>query len=294
MKAIFNSRSILGVIFGIFIASSTSVISAEKNDSNADKMVEVLGKALERALYNQQQLEDRRFDSLPDVIECEKLEWMKSCDVINREAKKNPNAPLRIISKDGIEFNFVPGMSSQAIRLQLERTPEAAEEYIRSMGKTMGAYKEVASVYTEQLSVMGGMDNVRTIDQMRIDDLDVPVIDYSAVAMSIFIESNCSACDILMNNVKTFSKRHPKAKFNVYMVNNDPKAFKEKVLSKGFAGRILKPSETLKVIEKGSTGWPVIWLDNGSQRSRDILLGVSTSKMIENRLLSISKLKTSL
>jgi hypothetical protein len=272
------------------IGLSIPVNSNERTSENIEMMSELFEKSLQSALHEHQRKEDLKLDSIPDVIECDKLEWMKSCDIINRQAKKNPNAPLRIISKDGIEFNFVPGMSSQAIRFQLERTPEAAEEYINSMGKAMGAYKEVASIYTDQLSVMGGMDNIRTIDQMRLDDQAVPDIDHRLVSMSVFIESNCSACDILMSNIDTFKERHPKAIINIFMVNNDPNALNEKVLRKGYKGRILKSSEVQSVLDRGSNGWPVIWLDNESQKSRDILLGVSTSRMLETRLLAISKL----
>jgi hypothetical protein len=292
MKRFFNVNTILGLVLGLFLATSLSVTSSEKKQTSAEKMSALFEKSLSRALSENQRLEDQKIDSMPDVISCDKLEWMKSCDVINRQAKKNPSAPLRVMSKDGIEFNFVPGTSSETIRLQLERTPEAAEAYINSMGKTMGAYKSVAAVYKEQLSVMGGMDNVRTIDQMRLDDQIIPKVDYSLVSMSIFIESNCTACDALLANMDTFMNRHPKARVSVFMVNNDRAALKEKVLDKGYTGRTLKPSEVQKVLDKGSKGWHVMWIENSTQGSRDILLGVSTSKTIENRFVSISKLKT--
>ncbi len=293
MKPLSNRKS-LAFVLGAILTIFTSVFAiASPGKSNEELIMKMINQAVKQAVEDERRKEEEMLDKLPDVIECDKMQWMTSCDVINRQAKKNPGAPVRVTSRDGIEFNFQPGLPSAVIRLQLEQTPEAAAAYIEYMGKTMGAYKNVASLYSTQLAKRGGMENIRTYDQIRIDQGKIPELPNDKVTVSVFVDSTCNACDILLRNLQVFNARHPNSTLSVYMVDNSPQAFREKVTTLGFKGRILKPGEVNKVIEKGTNGWPAIWLDNKSAGSRDILVGVKTVKMLEDRIMSIGQMSNS-
>lgn len=291
MKLQFKSVSI-GILIGAFVSFVPPVLSISTTDSvNGTQLLkQMIDNSTREAIEEERRREEELLDQLPDVVECDKLQWMTSCDLINRQAKKNPSAHLRIRNKDGVEFNFQPGTPSAVIRLQLEETPEAADAYIEYMGRTMGAYKNVAEVYGKQLAVHGGIENVRTYDQMQMDKTRVPKLPNDKVKISVFIESTCNACEIMLRNLKAFQLRHPNTAFSVYMVDNSPRAFRDKVINNGFSGRILKPDEVRKVIQKGTPGWPAIWLDNKAFGARDILIGVKTVSMLETRITSMGLL----
>src|SRR5579864_8834481 len=69
-------------------------------------------------------------DHAVDVLNCKDLDWMRNCNDINTQAKQNPGAPLRVLDKSGVEFDFAPGTPTAMINLTLSPTPANAAKFL--------------------------------------------------------------------------------------------------------------------------------------------------------------------
>lgn len=115
-----NHKLKIGLAFvaGALISNAGTVMSNVPNGQ--DVLAEALSSALDRVNRTARDRENEELDKLPNILDCQNMQWMKNCTELNRNAKKNPNAPLRITNNKGLEFNFQPGTPSAVIRLQLE------------------------------------------------------------------------------------------------------------------------------------------------------------------------------
>ena len=281
-------------VTGALLASATSLHSnSTANDPNRDEInqiVTTVAAAVSNQMIEAQENKQNEFlDALPDALNCESFGWMNTCNEINKQAKLNPSAPLRVLNKNGVEFNFVPGTPSAGIRFQLDPNEKNAQMFAKYISDTAGEYKKVTNYYSDELGLQGQLKNIRSIDQIRIDDnkkLDLPS---DIVSVSAFIDSDCGECRVLVSNLKLLKNRHPKMQIGVYMVDNNKDAFDELVTQNGFKGKILTNAETDKVIARGVNEWPSLWLNNSKAGFRDIQTGAKTVSMLERSIIRVSK-----
>lgn len=110
----------LAFLVGCFVSNAPFVLS------DASSPNEALSNAIAVAMAKVDKYNDDRqnaeIDKLPNILDCQNMDWMKNCSELNRNAKKNPQAPMRMIGKNGVEFNFQPGTPSAVINLQLNQT----------------------------------------------------------------------------------------------------------------------------------------------------------------------------
>jgi hypothetical protein len=264
--------------------------------SNIPSTEEVLTKAMAGAMQEvadyQQKREDEELAKLPNIMDCQNMQWMKNCTEINKQAKKNPNAPIRVTNSDGLEFNFVPGTPSPMIRLQLEQTPEAAMAALRYMDQTWGEYKQSASLYQTAMWEAGPLDNIIGLDKAKEISEAPKAINTKDVVLSVFVHSMCGACEVQLSTLAKLQERYPSLKINVFQFDQNPDGFKVKVTDRGLRGRMLNAQEANNALKAGVDKWPTTWIDNIPMKQRETLSGVKSIVQLEERLQGITHIIT--
>lgn len=260
--------------------------------SNAPSTEEVLSRAMAGAMQQvadyQQKREDEELNKLPNIMDCQNMEWMKNCTEVNKQAKKNPTAPIRVTNAKGIEFNFVPGTPSAVIRLQLEQTPEAAMNALQYMNSTWGEYNKSAKLYQDAMWEAGPMDNIIGLDRAKAK-FDAPkAVNQKAIAMSVFVHSMCGACEVQLSTLGKLQERYPELKITVFQFDDNEAGFKAKVTDKGLKGRMLNALEARNALKAGVDKWPTTWIDNVPLKQRQSLPGVRTIVQLEESLQGIT------
>jgi thiol-disulfide isomerase/thioredoxin len=276
----------LGFLAGALAVNSSFVMS--NTEDAGDALVSAIANAMYKVKSFEQKQEDEELGKLPNILDCQNMEWMKNCTILNKQAKKNPNAPLRVLSEKGLEYNFVPGTPSSVIRLQLEQTPEAAAAYVTYLDATWGEAKKSAGLAQMEMWKRGPMDNIIGLDRAKAQSELPKKIASDEIVVSAFVQSECGACQIQLTTLETLQKKYPKLKIKVFQVDQNSEAFKTKITQRGLAGRMLSAQEANKVLESGVTKWPTIWIDNATKKSRSNLSGTRSMVQLEDGLQAMS------
>lgn len=264
-----------GAINSQFVLSDESDPNEQLSNSIALAMAKV-------DKYNQDR-ENAELDKLPNILDCQNMDWMKNCSELNRNAKKNPQAPMRLQGKNGIEFNFVPGTPSAVIRLQLEQSPEAAANLVTYMDQTWGEYHKSADLYKMAMWKNGDLKNIKGLDAAAEKSSEVKYIDTDNVGMSVFVESTCPVCEKQLQILSSVQQKYPKLKIKIFQLDGDRDAFLKHVTQRGLTGRVLSREERISLQKLGVTSWPISWIDNTKVQRRKTLVGNRTLKQLEDQ-----------
>ncbi|HGN1515756.1 MULTISPECIES: TlpA family protein disulfide reductase [Pseudomonas] len=286
-----NQKLKIGLAFiaGGFIFNANTVMS--NVPSGQDVLSDALTAALDKVNQNTRDRENAELDKLPNILDCQHMEWMKNCTELNRNAKKNPNAPLRITNNNGLEFNFQPGTPSAVIKLQLEQTPQAANELVTYMDQTWGQYKQAADLYQMAMWQRGDLQNIKGLDAAMEQSSAVKPIDTDSLSISVFTESTCPVCDRQLATLSRLVQKYPKLKVKIFQLDRDAQVFAEKVTGRGLTGRMLTKTEQDNVTKMGITAWPITWIDNMKVSRRETLVGNRTLNQLEGRLMAMTYVK---
>nr|WP_011923004.1 conjugal transfer protein TraF [Pseudomonas fluorescens]CAM96228.1 putative exported protein [Pseudomonas fluorescens SBW25] len=270
----------LGFLVGCFVSNAPFVLSDASNPNEA------LSNAIAVAMakvdkYNDDRL-NAEIDKLPNILDCQNMDWMKNCSELNRNAKKNPQAPMRMIGKNGVEFNFQPGTPSAVINLQLNQTPEAASELVSYMDKTWGEYHKSAELYKMAMWQNGDLKNIKGLDAATEKAKEVKYIDTDNVSMSVFVESTCPVCEKQLQILSTVQQKYPKLKIKIFQLDGDRDAFTKHVTQRGLSGRVLSREERISLQKLGVTSWPISWIDNTKVNRRKSIVGNRTLRQLED------------
>lgn len=281
---------------GIAFLAGGVIFNAPFAVSNSATTEDILAKAMAGAMQTvadyQKRKEDEELAKLPNIMDCQNMQWMKNCTEVNKQAKKNPTAPIRVTNASGLEFNFVPGTPSAMIRLQLEQTPEAAMAAVRYMDQTWGEYKKSANLYQSAMWEAGPLDNIIGLEKAK-QQFDAPKeINTAALAVSVFVHSMCGACEVQLSTLAKLQERYPALRITVFQFDDNPEGFKAKVTDRGLKGRILNQHEASNALKAGVDKWPTTWIDNLAMKQREPLPGVRSIVQLEERLQGISHIIT--
>lgn len=255
-------------------------------------IVKALATALDAVNEAERKREQETLNKLPNILDCQNMQWMQNCTEINNQAKQNPTAPLRVTNPKGIEFNFAPGTPSAVIKLQLEQTPEAAAEMVNYMDTTWGEYKKAAGLYQQAMWRQGPLDNILGLQRAKKLEDQAKQFDSTQLSVSVFVHSQCGACEVQLTAYSQLQKRYPKLAVRVFQVDQDQAAFKRKVTDRGLAGRILNLKEAAQIHSTGIDALPVTWIDNKKQSKRADLQGAHTLAQLEQHLQAMSLINT--
>lgn len=276
----------LAFVAGGVLINATTAVSNIQNPH--ELFTEALSTAMLKVSEHEKKREQEELNKLPNILECQNMNWLENCTEINKQAKKNPSAPIRIQNKEGLEFNFVPGTPSAIIRLQLEQSPAAAAAAVQYMDATWGEYNKSAELYQKALWVAGPLENIIGLEGAQKRAKEIKDIDTSALNLSVFVHSKCSACDIQLTTLASLKEKYPKLKVNVFQVDDNQPGFDSKVRERGLTGRIMSPNEVAMATESGVEVWPTIWIDNMKLRNRESLTGNKSMNQLEQKLVSMT------
>jgi thiol-disulfide isomerase/thioredoxin len=285
-----NLKLIIAFIAGGIAINASSVFSNESNPN--DVLADAIAKAMDKVDRYSQARENEAIDKLPNILDCQNMEWMKNCTEMNRAAKKNPSAPMRFVNKSGLEFNFSPGTPSAMIRLQLEQSPEAAKDYLMYMDKTWGEYTKSAELYKMATWQTGQLPNMKGLDAAKEKASAVKFVNTDQVSMSVFVESTCPICERQLDILEKVQAKYPKLKIKIFQLDADREAFARNVSKRGLTGRIVSVDERAKLEKLGITAWPISWIDNSVKSARTTLVGNKTLSQLEDRLQAMTYIQS--
>ncbi|KIL03208.1 hypothetical protein EGJ28_16635 [Stutzerimonas xanthomarina] len=277
-------------VAGGFVFNAPSVLSTVSNPQ--DVLADAVAKALVSVDRYSEERENETLDQLPNILDCQNMEWMKSCTALNRNAKKHPNAPIRLTNAQGLEFNFQPGTPSAVIRLQLEQSEAAAEAYLAYMDQTWGEYHKSAELFKMAKWKAGELQNMKGLDAAIEKNNAVKNIDTKSVSLSVFVESTCPVCERQLETLSNLQQRYPNLGIRVFQLDQDKEAFVRNVNNRGLTGRIVSPEERQKLERLGIVNWPRIWVDNTRASRRQTLIGNKTLLQLEDRLQAMTYVQT--
>lgn len=287
MKRRFGTKTIaiLSFVAGGVIFNSGSAIS--NAPSTQEILTSAMASAIEEVNNRQAAREEMELAKLPNIIDCQNMKWLENCTEINKQAKKNPNAPIRIKNQTGLEFNFQPGTPSAIMRLQLEQTPAAAEAAVRYMDSTWGEYKKAAALSQVALWQVK-LQNIKGLEAAQNDLKAVKDFDVKGLSISVFVESTCPICERYLGQLETLQKKYPELSIRVFQLDQNKEAFMQKVARRGLRGKVLEPEMTAKLMQAGIRSWPVSWIDHMPTKKRETILGNRTVAQLENRLMAMT------
>jgi hypothetical protein len=287
-----RTKVITAFIAGAAVMNIPTVFS--NADGSEQLIVRALASALNAVNESERKREQETLNKLPNILDCQNMEWMRNCTEINNQAKQNPTAPLRVTNPKGIEYNFVPGTPSAVIKLQLEQTPEAAAEMVTYMDTTWGEYKKAAGLYQQAMWRRGPLDNILGLERAKALEDQAKEFESKDLSVSVFVHSQCGACDVQLTALASLQNRYPKLAIRVFQADQDTAAFKRKVTDQGLAGRVLTLKETAQIHSTGVSKLPVTWIDNKRLSRRADLQGANTLPQLEDHLQAMSLITTAL
>ncbi|MGF6282235.1 thiol-disulfide isomerase/thioredoxin [Pseudomonas frederiksbergensis] len=283
-------KLLIAFIAGGIALNASSVFSNASNPN--DVLADAIANAMAKVDQYSKDRENEAVDKLPNILDCQNMEWMKNCTEMNRAAKKNPSAPMRFVNKTGLEFNFSPGTPSAMIRLQLEQSPEAAKDYLMYMDKTWGEYTKSAELYKMATWQAGELQNMKGLDAAKEKATAVKYINTDQISMSVFVESTCPVCERQLGILSSLQAKYPKLKIKVFQLDTDKDAFAKHVTNRGLTGRIVSGAERAKLETLGITAWPISWVDNNTKSARTTLVGNKTLSQLEDRLQAMTYIQS--
>lgn len=156
----------------------------------------------------------------------------------------------------------------------------------------MGRVQEVGEALSDGDVGSRPLDNLIGLDRAKALSEQPKEINTKALTMSVFVHSQCGACDIQLTTMDKIQKRYPDLKITVFQFDQNASGFKSKVTDRGLSGRMLSPAEARKALASGVDKWPTIWIDNTAQRKRDSLSGTRSLVQVEERLQGMTHITT--
>lgn len=280
----------IAFIAGVVVSNAPFVLSDAENQN--DMLANAIAVAMAKVDKFNNDRDNAEIDKLPNILDCQNMDWMKNCTELNRNAKKNPTAPMRILNKSGLEFNFVPGTPSAVIKLQLEQSPQAAKEMLQYMDQTWGEYHKSADLYKMAAWKEGDLKNIQGLDAAKKRSTSIKYINTDAVSVSVFVESSCPVCDRQLQILSQVQAKYPKLKIKIFQLDSNRELFAQHVTNRGLSGRVVSREERIQLEKIGVTSWPISWIDNTQVSRRQTLVGNRTLSQLEDKLQAMTYIQT--
>lgn len=270
---------------------SQSAVSTSGVEPATEQMIQqAASNTAQAVVLALQENEQEQLDKIPDPLDCNSFSWMDSCEEINKQAKLNPQAPMRVQRKDGLEFNFPPGTPTPVINAMLNDSPAATQQMIDYLDELAGHHQSLANRYKEQLWAQGGLKNVEMSADRAAAKQDLPkdTIDQSNVKITLLYDSRCAACKTTLANLRDLKDKYPEIPVSAFQFDADPKAVERVKEQYGVAARMLTQDEVDRLRSTGVQVVPTMWIDNPAQKKRLQREGTVSLTVIESELEKVS------
>lgn len=227
------------------------------------------------------------------VFHCERVTWMDNCETINRIRHEQPQAHIRVQTRDGLELILPPETPTAAIRHFVLETPEAAEEYARYLDRVMqhgfDAVERLAAaqqrVGTGGALVHGGALSGDEISVSpdgadRITDREVRDAN---VSLYVFYDTHCSACDDVLGALRALQDDYPSLFISPLQLDDDRATLRHAADTHGLDARILDGAALSQWRARISTT-PTLIFESDNATSQTVLVGARGRDQLEQAL----------
>lgn len=288
------SPFLAGCIVTAGLMMSQGAISTSGVEPATEQMIrQAASNTAQAVVLALQENEDEQLAKLSDPLDCNSFSWMESCEEINKQAKLNPQAPMRVQRQDGLEFNFPPGTPTPVINAMLSDSPAATQQMINYLDELAGHHQSLANRYKEQLWAQGGLKNVEMSADRASAQQDLPkdTINQGNVKITLLYDSRCAACKTTLANLRDLKKKYPGISISAFQFDDDPKAMERVKDRYNVAARMLTQDEVERLQNTGISVVPTMWIDNPSQKKRMQREGTVSLTVIESDLEKVSNFR---
>jgi len=289
-------KFLYGVLCAVVGGAVTFTGSVTSNNHISPVTEVAIAKAVSESVTQMSTLmreaEERELNSLPDVLNCTHMEWMTTCSSINKQAKKNPHAPVRVKTKDGLEMNFAPGTPSAVMAYMLDPNEATTSAYLDYIEQTHLHNEGLAHRYKAAYYQRGGIANIVSAESTLREITENRAIDTRSVIVNIFYDSTCPHCKTLMKNMRTVKERYPELQVRFFQIDADTNAMRDLVQLHGSPVRLASTAEKQRLAASGVNVFPMTWFDNLRTKKRIVIPGAMSTLSIENNLERISAILT--
>lgn len=234
-----------------------------------------------------EQYQDALADELPNVLECDNFSWMEGCEIINRQAKLNPTAPIRVMDQTGLEFNFAPGTPSVVIQHMLNPSKANARKVFNHNQAHMQR-AQLAADFGQQVQLEAGGDYAlytkASLKGMAGPKQSPALIDESAYTLFVFYRSDNKASLDYLVEVADLAESYPNLRINVLQADDNDEMVKRVKDTLGLRVKQLTGSEKRKLLPR-VTEFPSTWLQANRSSKTTIMTGAISAASIERALL---------
>lgn len=222
------------------------------------------------------------------VFDCARLTWMQDCDEVNRQARENPDKPLRTFNANGLEYNFAPGTPAVMMRHLIAPSPDTARQVADHLEGHLAMNSLAADYWRDEVARRGGaLKGTRSLAQIEEDRRNTH-IDTENVRVFLFYDSRQAETRSQFNELRKLVNRYPDLRVSLIQLDKDQKNLEE--LNKAYSANAtilsgVRRDEILRQI----TVTPTVWAQNVKTNNTEVLIGYSSIRKIITSVSKVSK-----
>lgn len=232
---------------------------------------------------------------MTDVLKCNKLDWLKNCEEINKRILENPGAPIRVVDRTGLEFAFAPGTPSVIMNHVLEPTEESAKlvvDYNEKFYKRMElaaevAGKEVIKRGYENTALLAGYQRNSDGLMGKSEFEPLPKINTTNVRVFVFYDSKCAYCKRLLPELVLLKQRTPELALSMLQMDRDTAYLKYIKEDLGFRAASLDDRK-LAEYEGRVKRTPTIWIQDMRSKKTTVIEGLTDVYRLEKAIVEVA------
>ncbi|TJY57369.1 hypothetical protein E4T66_18355 [Sinimarinibacterium sp. CAU 1509] len=230
---------------------------------------------------------------IPSFLDCHKLSWVTNCKEIDKIARENPGAPLRLTNPDGLELYFVPGTPTAMIYHQLNPTPESARALIEYNRRYMAQMEKAAAVSLKVLGEMGGTDPVGSsgmrTSSVKPSSKGGPVtINAKNIRVWMFYDSKCSPCRQTIPEVYLLAKQNPSLDLTLLQMDDDLDYVDQLRTDMSLKAGPIPAKDRASLLPK-IRQTPTFWVQDTRNKKTTVMEGYMSVTELSARLADLSK-----
>lgn len=246
------------------------------------------------------------YSDLPDVLECNQFDWMENCEALNKQAKRNPQAPIRAKASDGTEYTFAPQTPTTVITHMLNPTLASARAMVKQERQMAARDEQAAELARQAIIEMDGsfgfagfengptsIQDVRTqnatAEMKALPDITAGAdIDTSAVKVFVFYSSMCSACHRNMTEWHQLAVAHPDLSIRLLQIDRNPN-FLQRVNEIYDLPAARLAGDKKEAIISRLRATPTVWIQSQKDDTTRVIQGYTPMRTLERAISTVSK-----
>lgn len=237
------------------------------------------------------------------LLDCKRLSWVKNCEDIDDIARKNPDAPLRLLTPDGIELNFVPGTPTAMIYHQINPSRETAKALYEYNAKYLDHMEKAAKVMRDYMTDIGVMPlamakNIDAIEGGKPKSADVipgivaktagKAIKPSNIRVWMFYDSKCGPCRQTIPEIYQFSKNNPAVDITLLQMDGDLDYVMSIRNDFGLKAGPIPEKDRATLLPKIAQT-PTFWVQDNRSKKTTVIEGYMNAETLRIRLTELSQ-----